>query len=401
VDMRATATHMLAGTAVVVPVLAVEIADATGGPDDVTSWVSGLAGNGLAHIADAADPPSRPDGWRVLVLFPGLDRLRIIVRSPDASAFFAGSCAVTDGWDELVALNRGCILLVGNLEISNIPRVELTPERVTRAVNTAAGSGDVVGGLIPVIWADRMNEDEQVLFAGSVNLGDSSVGDLFKRSPSHNATQATATVDEALRAVKTEAQGMSQEKVRERLVAKLLESGKMLPSRVVDFYANDIALGGSAPGRARRWSRRRMDRATAGWSALRSVEAMVRGRPVSHWHSTGIHEITASLRKPRQEVILDHGADRWLAIGEEDVFDVWLCTARANEPLIVFRGDERVGVLGATADAVYRPIVAESGHEEVVVVVPAVRSRAADSGWRLRICQPSSGVEGILERLAR
>jgi hypothetical protein len=396
-DTRATATHMLAGSSVAVPVLAVEIADVTDSTDDVLSEA------GLGRITGVSDSPPRPDGWRALVLFPGLDRLRIIIRSPDASAFFAGSCAVTDGWDELVALNQGCLLLVGNLGVSYIPRIELTPGRVTRLVGAAAGSGSVVGGLIPVIWADRMTEDEHRLLAGSVNLGDSSITDFFKRSPNNSAEkerEPAATVDEVLLSVKSQTRGMNREQVRERLTARFLESGKMLPSRVVDYYADDIVLGESPAGRARRWSRRQMDAAAAGWTALRSLAKMARGGPVPHWHSMGIHQITPSLNKPRHEIVLDHDADRWLAIGAEDVFDVWFGTARTNEPLIGFRGDERVGVLGTDADAVYRPIVAESGHEDVVVVVPAVRSRTADDGWRLRIWEPSSGVESILGRLA-
>jgi hypothetical protein len=145
--------------------------------------------------------------------------------------------------------------------------------------------------------------------------------------------------------------------------------------------------------------------ADAGWHALHSVGAMVGRRPLPHWHDMGIHRVTPSPGDQRFEIVLDPGAWKWLAVGDDDAIDVRLGTAgqRASDtgpdtPAVVHRGDERLGVLGADADAIYRPILAEARHEDVVVVTTAIRSRTADDAWRLRVGSPGKGLDGLLGR---
>ena len=128
---------------------------------------------------------------------------------------------------------------------------------------------------------------------------------------------------------------MSREQIRERLVARLLEAGQMPPSRVIDYYTDNMALGEGTLGKALRWSLRQRDAATTVWSALRSLEQIVRGRPVQHWHIKGIHRAEQNPGRPRHEIILDHDAGKWLAVGEHDVFDIWLGPDSNDEPLEV------------------------------------------------------------------
>jgi hypothetical protein len=406
-DLRATAALMLVDAAVTVPVLAVEVASATPDrDDDARSWLSGLAEAGLTFIASAADSPPRAEGWRVLVLFADLEKLRIIIRSSDGCAFFAGSCTMTDGWDELVTSDKGCILLAGNLILGDIPRAEITPDRVARAVSSAAQTRSVVAaGLTPVTWISRMADEDYGDLAGFANLEGSSITGLIKQSQEGGAAadsqDSEIAVDKISRAFRPETDSMSREQIRERLVARLLEAGQMPPSRVVDYYTDNIALGEGTLGKTRRWSLRQRDAATTGWSALRSLEQIVRGRAVQHWHIMGIHRVEPSPGSPRHEIILNHDAGKWLAVGEDDVFDIWLGPVSNGEPLKVFRGDMTVGILGTDADVIYRPLVTESGHEDVIVVASAIRSRTAADSWRLRTFEPSQGIKSILGRLTR
>lgn len=308
VPTHATATLLAAKSRAVQAVLAVEAAV---GPADVGVWISGLARSGLTPVTNAADVPSRPGGWRVLVLFPGLDRIAVHVHSPASMTFYAGMCAVTDGRRELVAETGGCVLLAGRLGLDDVPRADLTPRRVAELVDAAGDAGLLAGGLIPVFWPSGgpgrgtgfspgfARPGGRQLFPGHPVGGHRDIP-LFPLEPPDDDEACEPDVsadhvDEALKAVRPAVRGMSRQQVRERLVSELLDRGKMLPSRAVDRYADDIWLGGDTWGKARRWMRRSAAAAKAGWHALRTAEAVVLHRPVPHWQLWGI-PILLSLR---------------------------------------------------------------------------------------------------------
>jgi hypothetical protein len=448
-QLRATVTLMATGFSAVVPVLAVEpVPEDEGGPADTGPWVGGLAGAGLTRATEEGLLP-RPAGWAVMAVFLSLGRVHVVVRSPGAETFFAGTCAAADGWLDLTAQTGNCLLLAGRPGLADVPRADLTPGRVAEMVSMAGAAGLLAGGLVPVSTpvagpGSGTGPRPRALgagghrgFPGKLNVNREAYspdGDLLDAIPGgppplhasgvpHFAAQGppfgrpadddarepdgwSAHLDEALTAVRAEALGMSREQVRQRLVAELLGRGEMPPSRAVDHYVDDImrTVGASGTGsRGTSWHAAG-GAAKAGLRVLRGAEALVSRRPAPHWHARGMHRVVPDWRAPRLEVIVDHDGAKWLAVGEEDVVEVWLGVTAGDtacpgteDPLVVYRGDEPVGILGADADPVYRPIVLESRHADVVVTTAAIRSRAVDASWRLRVCSPAQGLGAVIE----
>lgn len=107
----------------------------------------------------------------------------------------------------------------------------------------------------------------------------------------------------------------------------------------------------------------------------------------------------------RADVILDPAAQQALAVGEDDIVEVWLVlpgqpdtahgphtrTASGDQLLVVFRGDERVGVLRPEASDAYGPAVAEARDAGLTPVILATRSRAPDGSFRLSLGVPLPG----------
>jgi hypothetical protein len=405
--LRATALLMAADSSDVLPVLAVE---AAGDPADRAGpWVSELASNGLTVVAGEEDALRSARGWQALVLLSGFDWFYVVVRSPDSKAFYEGRCVATDGWREQVTGIGGCVLLVGNLGLRDVRRADLTPGLVAEKMVVAGSAGALAGGLIKVFWPGETSGDLTGILP--VDIGSAGPRPRVGSGPPPQAGERDAPDDqlgEALQAVRAQARGLSRDDVRRRLVEELFRRGEMLPSRVADYYTDDVLLGDDMAGRTRRWARRQLSVTTAGWHALRSVGAMARHRPPPHWHAMGIHRVTPSQKGQRLEIVLDSGAEKWLAVGEADAIDVWLGPAdrgtpepAPNAPVVVYRGDERVGLLGTDADAAYRPVLTEASHAGAVVVATAIRSRTADGSWRLRLGHPAQGLDGLLGRLTR
>lgn len=406
--LRATAVLMSADSADVLPVLALE--DAGDPADPAGPWIAELARGGLVRVTGEEDALRPAAGWQGLVLFSQLDWFHVVVRSPGSKAFYEGRCAATDGWREQVIGIGGCVLLAGRLGLRDVRRADLTPRLVAEKVAAAGSAGVLAGGLIKVFWPGENPGDLTGILPVAIG-SDSSRPPVRSSGPSPQAREQEAPDDhagEAVRAVRAEARGMSREDVRRRLVEELLHRGEMLPSRVTDYYTDDILLGDDLAGRARRWTRRQMSITAAGWHVLRSAGAMARHRTPPPWQAIGIRRVTPSHQGQRLEVVLDSGAGKWLAVGESDAIDVWLAPADEGPPgpaqdalAAVYRGDERVGLLSADADAAYRPVLAEAGHAGAVVVTTAIRSRTADGSWRLRLGLPARGMDGLLGRLTR
>jgi hypothetical protein len=102
----------------------------------------------------------------------------------------------------------------------------------------------------------------------------------------------------------------------------------------------------------------------------------------------------------REHVILSPEAQDPLAVGEADIFDVWLDCAGPepdsgapgdDEPISVFRGEQRVGLLGPQASRAYHHAVQEAREAGLVPVTVTTRSKASDGSWQLNLGLPARG----------
>ncbi|MDR0342605.1 MAG: hypothetical protein LBI49_05700 [Nocardiopsaceae bacterium] len=99
------------------------------------------------------------------------------------------------------------------------------------------------------------------------------------------------------------------------------------------------------------------------------------------------------------EVILDHDASEHLAVGDAGTYDVWFGPAAssssdrhtrpqaedtADQPVTVFRGEYKVGVLDRDSSAAWRPLL----HEGRTVTTFATRRQAETGEWRLFVGLP-------------
>jgi hypothetical protein len=117
----------------------------------------------------------------------------------------------------------------------------------------------------------------------------------------------------------------------------------------------------------------------------------------------------------RAEVILDPNAQDPLAIGAGDemdngIIEVWLDYhgsgrglgddgrgavgepgITGDETLVVYYGEDRVGVLEPEASDAYRQAVCAAYDAGLIPVISATRSQADDGSWHLRLGMPIPG----------
>ncbi len=125
--------------------------------------------------------------------------------------------------------------------------------------------------------------------------------------------------------------------------------------------------------------------------AVRFINAAVRHQPRPHWDFSGMRWVKPDMQV-RTEVFLDPAGQETVAVGEDDIIEVWLGYAeQAETRLTVFRGDERIGVAPPEADDVYGPAVRAAREEGLIPLTMATRQRAADGSVRLTLGRPVPG----------
>jgi hypothetical protein len=205
-------------------------------------------------------------------------------------------------------------------------------------------------------------------------------------------------IDAALDASRGVAEGRNREQIRELLVAELRARGLMLSPPSVDSLVDLIAAGP-----IQRQAQRLAGLGNLAGLALRSVSAAIQHQPLPSWIFSGARLVRSTLGFRQTEVILDRDVGEHLAVGDANTIEVWLglaafgspdkhrppeAIAAADEPVTVFRGDYRVGVLDPEASAAWRPLV-HRGHDESHAVVTFATRQQADGGeWRLLIGFP-------------
>lgn len=142
----------------------------------------------------------------------------------------------------------------------------------------------------------------------------------------------------------------------------------------------DIIVGGLA--------QRLAMQAKLGGFAVRFLSAAVRHQTLPRWDVGATRVVHSSLPFRPVDVILDQGAAQHLDVGDADTFEVWFGTGtpspdQAPQPVIVFRGDYRVGVLDPEASAAWTAQLHDSRGTGQTVVTFATRQLTDNGEWRL------------------
>jgi len=388
--MRCAAAFVQAGCSSSLPALIVDVA----GEDrqHADAMISRLAGAGLARVRGASEMPAWAAGWMVLAR-PGLNRVDVLRRGlTRLEAFVAGDVVLPGDWLESVARTGSCVLFAGSIGLTGSPDAAADPEVISRMVDAAGAVDLLAAGLIPVYLPGYDGGNKAKAWPGTV---------IYRQGPGGGARPLGLSLTLDMRAelgaaadlVRFEASGMGPEWVRQRLAVRFLLNDQMIPPSIVDHIAEDITSTGPA-GWARRSARAAKSGLATSWLLAGSVMAFTLRRPLPHWHVLGIHVLDTSQYGAGPEVTIDPHAGELLAVGESDEIHVWLGMPRpfvlagSKNDVVVYRGDYRVGVLRDVDDA-YRAVLLEPRHAHTTLLTDAIRSRAADGSWQLRLRSPS------------
>jgi hypothetical protein len=207
-------------------------------------------------------------------------------------------------------------------------------------------------------------------------------------------------LDEAVRAVRSGAGGLSRAETRQRLWEELRARGIMPAPPVVDRLVDDIMPGAGAAGRVRRPAKRLGATAELAGFGIRLASAGLRHQPLPRWDFGGMRWVKPD-PQVRGQVLLDPAAGEVLAVGEDNAVEVWLDEIRpepgaeipaAEQPIAVFRGQQRAGVLGPQASHAYRHAIREAREAGLTPVSMATRSRDNDGTWHLHLGPPAPGT---------
>jgi hypothetical protein len=235
---------------------------------------------------------------------------------------------------------------------------------------------------------------------------------------SRSFRERSRRLNEAIEAASSAARGMSRVEARQRVVAELRARGIVISPPGVDLIVHDIMLGTGAAGGIRRAAWHLANAADLTGRAIRFISAAARRQPLPRWDFGGARYLKPDLHV-QADVILDPAAQELLAVGDNNiigdeialigghVLEVWLGDSGSgrgpaagvhgadnepapgdDEPLVVYYGDEYVGVLGPGASSAYRQAVREAHDAGVIPIIPATRSQAVDGSWHLRLGVP-------------
>lgn len=368
--LACTAAIVAVGPSVGLPAVIVEVT--AEGHSSVSDMASQLADLGLTRMADAL-PLSRATGWLVLA-DGGIGRIDVLMRAPNLKVFFGGPCAIAEDWLERVAQAGYCAVIAEMREATGSPSrlaAGLVPVYLT--------GGDHYGDV--GIWPGK------VVYRRKRKKTSWEVGQPLGLTIKWDETEAFAGIADGVRA---EAREIGYGLVRHRLVVELLLRQKILIPIIVDQVAEDIAVAGPA-NQVRRGIHARRVVCHTNWLLARTIMAFIARRPIPHWHILGMHVIETSESEEPLEVEVDPWAGELLAIGELDEFEVWLGMkgeGGRSDDVIVYRGDYPVGRLD-DHNWIYRGIMLEPRHSNIRIVTSAVRSKATDGSWKLRVGSPS------------
>jgi hypothetical protein len=208
---------------------------------------------------------------------------------------------------------------------------------------------------------------------------------------------------EAIEAVRSQADSLSRPEIRQQLWDELRSRGIMPAPPTVEFFVDDIMLGTGVAGRARRSAQRLGTAAELADFSIRLASAAMRHRPLPRWDAGGTRWVKPDPQL-REQVVLDPAAHIPLAVGESDIIEVWLDYAppgrdadspgTADEQIAVFRGEQRVGLLGPEASHAYGRAVREAREADLIPLIFATRSRDDDGTWHLYLGLPAPGWLG-------
>lgn len=390
-----TALIMAIGSSLGLPALIIEAAASDRDPREA---VFPLAAMGLGGMASASEVPGRAAGWMVMAR-PGLEWVDVLSRSPDLQVFFSGKCVTSDGWVEAVKQSGRCVLIIGSIGLIDVPDGGADPMLATRMVDAAGAAGLAMSASVPVYLPGYLGTPKARVWPGRVAYRRLGSDKGIQRGPLGFSVTLDETDEfsEAADIVHAEARGMSYQWVRQRLAVELLLRGHFPPPRIVDRIAEDITFANPAD-RVRRAVNAVKAALATNWLAMRSIAALAFRRQLPHWHIFGIHTINTDAWEELLRVAIDPWADELLAVGESDEIGVWLGvpgeTVRTADPndIAVYRGDYRLGVLDGN-DGAYRAILMEPRHADIHLLTDAVRSRADDGSWQLRVLSPWEGVK--------
>ena len=224
-------------------------------------------------------------------------------------------------------------------------------------------------------------------------------------------------LDEAIEAARSAAHDMNRAEVRQRIVAELQMRGIVMTPPGVDLILRDIMLGTGVTGKMRRTAWHLANAAELTGGVIRVINAAARHQPLPPWDLGGSRHLRPDPHV-HADVILDLAAQEFLAVGESiitdheiavlggDVIEVWLGSPgftsgsalgdhgpgngppADRQPLAVYYGEERVGILGPKASDAYRQAVCEAYDAGVIPIIPATRSKTDDGLWYLRLGHP-------------
>lgn len=205
-------------------------------------------------------------------------------------------------------------------------------------------------------------------------------------------------IDDAVDAARAGARTRNREQVRELLVAELRTRGLMLPPASADSLVDHIVAGF-----AQRQGGRLAELGKLASVAFRSLTAAIQHQPLPSWNGSAVLLVNSTLPFQPIEVILDRDADEHLAVGDADTIDVWLglggpgspgeqstseAIGAADQQVVLFRGDYRVGVLDPDASAAWLPLVRQGRDESRTIATWATRQQARNGEWRLLVGTP-------------
>jgi hypothetical protein len=383
---RCTATLIATGGFSLLPAVVIDLAAEAG-----TLEACAPAGLGLAPFGDSGELPGPAAGWAVFAC-PGPDRIDVLASAPARTLFFSGACGASAEWRRRSAELGYCLLIAGHAVLADDPARAPDPALVASHARAAGAGGRAVAGLVPVYWPLAETRGRAGSWPGTIRYG-ARARLSWGFSLSTDVPEDVRVVAASVRAGAPQA---GPELVRQQLVTELLLAGRMLPRRIADQLVDDIVLARPGKWRDRTLRGQRVALLTS-WLLMRTVAAFLLFRPKPHWHILGQHLVRA-FGWPPLDVAVDPWAGELLAVGEEDEFDVRLALAgpdpgrpdSARPQVVVYRGDYRVGVLGAEAAARYRRVVAEHRQPGADVVTLAARSRSHDGSWRLQVSHPAS-----------
>jgi hypothetical protein len=124
---------------------------------------------------------------------------------------------------------------------------------------------------------------------------------------------------------------------------------------------------------------------------MKAMWALTRRQQLPRWNLGGVFSISPDTRR-QSRVIIDPEGQEALTVGSHDIVEVWFSKPVSgeglDEPVVVFRGEERVGILDPEAANIYRSAIQHAYDSGRIPVIDAIRIHGQDDSWELYIGGP-------------